>query len=160
MIFKQNSIALVILALVPLLAVSIFSNVEITEELFSTNITSLVVFGYTVWLLILWMVGSIFWTNYYLDVWIITNKRIIDVEQQGLFKREISFLHMDKIQDVTFKVDGVLATMLNYGNLAVQTAGAEGDFPISGVPNPAVIQDKLSEALELFRETERAKNRV
>ena len=39
--------------------------------------------------------------DYYLDVWIITNKRIIDIEQKNLFNRVIAEHELDKIQDVT-----------------------------------------------------------
>jgi uncharacterized membrane protein YdbT with pleckstrin-like domain len=107
---------------------------------------------YSMMLLVLWVIGFVMWTSYYLDVWIITNKKIIDVEQHGLFSREISFLHIDKIQDVTYEVHGIVATMMNIGDVSVQTAGVAGEFPIKGVPNPEYVQTKIGEALEMFRD--------
>jgi uncharacterized membrane protein YdbT with pleckstrin-like domain len=107
---------------------------------------------YSMMLLVLWVIGFVMWTSYYLDVWIITNKKIIDVEQHGLFSREISFLHIDKIQDVTYEVHGIIATMMNIGDVSVQTAGVAGEFPIRGVPNPEYVQTKIGEALEMFRD--------
>ena len=72
------------------------------------------------------------WLGYYLDVWIVTNERIMDVEQKTLFHREISEISLDRIQNVTIEVPGFLATMMGFGNIRIQTAGA-GEFTISEV---------------------------
>lgn len=72
------------------------------------------------------------WLEYYLDVWIITTARIIDIEQKTLFHREISEISLDRIQNVTIEVPGFLATMMKFGNVKIQTAGA-GEFTISEV---------------------------
>ncbi len=39
----------------------------------------------SVWLLFIWITFFVIWTDYYLDILIITDKRVIDIEQQGLF---------------------------------------------------------------------------
>ena len=69
------------------------------------------------------------WLNYYLDVWVITTERIIDVEQKTLFHREISEISLDRVQNVTVEVPGFVATVLKFGNMKIQTAGA-GEFTI------------------------------
>ncbi|MBI2023273.1 PH domain-containing protein [Candidatus Giovannonibacteria bacterium] len=73
------------------------------------------------------------WLDYYLDVWIITNERIVDIEQSGLFKREISEFMINKVQDVTIEIPNMTATVLKYGNITIQTAG-ERSFSIKQVP--------------------------
>lgn len=73
------------------------------------------------------------WLAYYLDVWIITDHRIIDIEQYGLFHREISEIALDRVQNVTIEIPGFIPTVLNFGNLKIKTAG-EGEFTISEVP--------------------------
>ncbi len=72
------------------------------------------------------------WLEYYLDVWIITSERIIDVEQKTLFRREISEMSLDRIQNVTVEIPGFFATMMQFGNIKIQTAGA-GEFTVSAV---------------------------
>ncbi|MBI4132139.1 MAG: PH domain-containing protein [Candidatus Sungbacteria bacterium] len=72
------------------------------------------------------------WLSYYLDVWIITTERIIDIEQKTLFHREISEMPLDRIQNVTVEIPGFVATMLKFGDMRIQTAGA-GEFTISSV---------------------------
>lgn len=81
--------------------------------------------GLLVYLLILWL-------EYYLDVWIITSERIIDIEQKTLFRREISEMSLDRIQNVTVEIPGFFATMMKFGNIKIQTAGA-GEFTVSSV---------------------------
>ena len=72
------------------------------------------------------------WLDYYLDVWIITTERIIDIEQLTLFHREITEMPLDRIQNVTIEIPGFLATVMKFGNIKIQTAGA-GEFTISEV---------------------------
>lgn len=76
----------------------------------------------------------IVWADYYLDVWIITNQRLIDVEQHGLFSRTISELPMAKIQNVTLEIRGFFATILHFGNLKVETA-SRSTFVIRDAPH-------------------------
>jgi hypothetical protein len=76
----------------------------------------------------------IFWVDYYLDMWIITNERIIDIEQRGLFGRSISEFMLDKVQDITVEIPDFMATILKYGNIIIQTAG-ENSFKIKQIPH-------------------------
>ncbi|MBI2047508.1 MAG: PH domain-containing protein [Parcubacteria group bacterium] len=100
-------------------------------------------FLYTLWVSILWLIFAYIWTDYYLDVWIVTNKHLIDVNQQGLFNRKISTSRLDLIQDVTVEVPGILATMLKYGNIRMQTAGKEREFVLNSVAKPYVLKDTI-----------------
>ena len=75
----------------------------------------------------------IFWSDYYLDIWIITTKRLIDIEQRGLFNRQISEMNLNNIQNVSIEIKGVVPTLLKFGNLRVETAG-EGSSTIREAP--------------------------
>ncbi len=74
------------------------------------------------------------WMDYYLDMWIITEKRILDVDQRGLFSREISEIPMASVQDVTTDVAGIFHTLLKFGTIRIQTAG-EREFTIDEIPH-------------------------
>lgn len=104
------------------------------------------------WFLLIWIAFFIIWTDYYLDVFILTDKRIIDIEQKGIFSREISTLRLDRIQDVTVEVKGIIATLLNFGDICIQTAGEEKRFIIKEIPRPYKIKASLmaeyNEAIE------------
>src|SRR3989344_2293820 len=86
-----------------------------------------------IYLMIVALIIFIFWIDYYLDIWIITSDRIIDVEQRGLFNRSVSEFMLDKVQDITVEIPNMAATLLKYGNIIIQTAG-EQSFRIEQAP--------------------------
>lgn len=136
----RHAVFLVLLFLIPLIFVS-------TTNMLGAGYvegawTPLVNFVLCLYLLALLMYGFVLWTDYYLDVWIITNERLIDIQQRGLFDRTISELGMNNVQDVTIEVRGIIATFLKFGNLTVQTA-SQSTFTINDAPN-------LYEAKELI----------
>ncbi len=83
--------------------------------------------------------------DFYLDVWIVTNDRIIDMEQFGLFSRTISELDLFQIQDVTTEIHGFLATMFNYGDVTIKTASSNVGIVFRKVPNPNFVRRRLIE---------------
>ncbi len=100
----------------------------------------------------IWLYGFLVWIDYYLDVWIVTNERIVNIEQKGLFTRHISELRFSRVQDVTSSVDGLIPTMLNFGDVYVQTAAEQERFVFRQVGDPFAIKD---EVMRLSREATR-----
>jgi uncharacterized membrane protein YdbT with pleckstrin-like domain len=93
--------------------------------------------------MIIWIIFFLIWIDYYFDVWIITNFRIVNVEQKGLFSREVSELELEKIQDITTDVLGIIPTFMNYGDVLIQTAGEKERFVFKDVPDPYAIKDLI-----------------
>jgi hypothetical protein len=60
------------------------------------------------------------WIDYYFDVWIITNERIINIEQKNLFIRTTSEVTLTRVQDVTATIGGFFPTLLDFGDVLVQ----------------------------------------
>ena len=135
----------------PAIFYAIFSVLPIEVNMPGNGIV-LFLFAYAVWIIGLWIYLFIAWTDYYLDVWIITNKKLIDVEQQGLFNREIATMQLSKIQDVTSEQKGLIAAMLGFGDLHVQTAGREKEFIIKSVKDPNTLRKQLNDALVKHQE--------
>jgi len=107
------------------------------------KIFDLFLFLSSVWYIFVW--ADIFYslTMYTLDVWIVTNKRIIDSTQHGFFNRTVSELHLNRIQDISVKTEGIIQTFLHFGNLQIQTAGTEERFNFSQVPEPMKVKDEI-----------------
>ncbi len=82
------------------------------------------------------------WADYYLDMWIVTSQRIIDIEQRGLFSRDVSEIPIDRVQDITIEVHGFFETMLKFGTIRIQTAG-EREFVIHNVPRLYETKDAI-----------------
>ncbi len=89
--------------------------------------------------------------DYWLDMWIVTNRRIINIEQRGLFSRTTSELRLYRIQDVTAEVTGFLHSMLDYGMVYVQTAGEKEYFAFEDVPHPNQISKDILHLAEIDR---------
>lgn len=119
------------------------------------NLSILITSAYFLFILGLLFYGFI---DYYLDVYIVTNERIVDIEQNGFFRRKIAELHLHQIQDVNAQVNGAFATLLHYGNIYIQTAGERENFIFRAVPNPyrisKIIVDLHEKALEAGLEEE------
>lgn len=130
--------SLVIFFLVPIVIDSLFSN-----YILYYNIEALFIFLTGVWFLLLWQVIFYSLTMYTLDVWIVTNHRIIDNTQNGFFNRTTSELHLSRIQDISVNMRGVIPTFFHFGDLQIQTAGAEEKFLFMQVPNPEKVKDEI-----------------
>jgi uncharacterized membrane protein YdbT with pleckstrin-like domain len=108
----------------------------------------LLLFGESLATLFVWNFFFILWLDYYLDAWIVTNERIINIEQRGFFNREISELKLTKIQDVTSEIIGVIPTLLDYGNIYVQTAGEKERFAFCQIPHPNRVKNIIVQLQE------------
>ncbi len=81
--------------------------------------------------------------DYYLDIWIVTNERIMNIEQEGLFSRTISELKLLQIQDVTSEIQGIVPTFLGYGSVYVQTAAEHSHFHFKEIPDPYRVAKEI-----------------
>ncbi|MFH1758951.1 MAG: PH domain-containing protein [Patescibacteria group bacterium] len=79
--------------------------------------------------------------DYYLDLWVVTNQRSIRIELRGLFSRNTISINHDRVQEISVEVVGVIPTILGYGKVHVQTAGAEADFVFENIPFPYEMKD-------------------
>jgi uncharacterized membrane protein YdbT with pleckstrin-like domain len=84
---------------------------------------------------------------------LLTNLHLIQVEQRGLFGRQTSQLSLARVQDVSGQRSGLWATILNYGDVVVQSAGEQDKFVFRNAPNPQEIADQCLEAHENFVQT-------
>jgi len=83
--------------------------------------------------------------EYSFNVFLITDARIIDIDQKGFFDRTVSETTYDKIQDVSFRSHGVTQTLLRYGSVIIQTAGQQANIELHGVKNPERVQQTIIE---------------
>ena len=65
------------------------------------------------------------------------------MEQHGFFRREIASFRLERLQDVTTEVRGIVATFLKYGDVHVQTAGTDREFVFKYAANPKEVKEKI-----------------
>lgn len=83
--------------------------------------------------LLIWCSFFYFWTKNYFDVWHVTDRHIIAVNQKDILNREEAFMELSRVQDVSFEKNGLIATYFGYGSLKVQTAGEDKEFIMEDV---------------------------
>lgn len=154
--FIHSIFSLFLVILPPLVYQVVTSRFVPIEVAIPDNVFYLGVFLYILWLLMIWIGFFIQWTDYYLDVWYITDRRIFDVLQKGFFHRQVSIVRLERIQDITVEIKGVIPTFLDYGKVHIQTAGENSqDFVImdSGHPNEVkqLISDLHSKVMAAHR---------
>jgi len=88
---------------------------------------------------------------WFFNVYIVTNKRIVDVDFFNLFYKQISSTTIDNIQDVTQKRGGVAQLLFNYGDLVIETAGENPSFEFTAIPNPNLVQKTIINLLSQKR---------
>ena len=105
--------------------------------------------------MLLWLGVGIFWIIYlvyewFFDVCVITNQRIIDIDQQGFFAQKASEAGLSKVQDVVYEIRGLLKTLLNFGDVTVYTAGSDEGFTFENVHEPQKVHQKLLSIIESY----------
>ncbi|MDP2631963.1 MAG: PH domain-containing protein [Candidatus Uhrbacteria bacterium] len=118
-----------------------FAEIDPLSDIFWGPVTYLL---FSVYLLFVLVIIITQFTDYYLDTWIVTTERIINIEQRGLFTRTISELHLNQIQDVTAERKGILSMFLNFGQVYIQTAGAKERFNFKQIHNPEGVKQVIT----------------
>lgn len=82
---------------------------------------------------------------WHFSFYMVTNQRLRQVRQKGIFTKTVVDLDLDRIQSTSFGVHGVFATMFNYGTILVQTGA--GDLILSAVSKPESVYNELENAV-------------
>lgn len=107
---------------------------------------------FALWLLLTWLTLAVIWTNYYLDLWIVTTQRIISIDQINLFQRKVTSIALDSIQEITVHTGNPLEALFHYGTIEIETAGPDDhDSKMEGIPNPERMRNVILEQADLFQ---------
>lgn len=143
-IYTLSAVGLFIAFLLPFISYRLL-NLNTVLPLDNDRNYQLAVFFYAAYFLLLWSYFFISWTNTYLDAWIITDRRMVDIEQASLFHRSVTDFRMEKIENVTVNEMGFIANMLGYGSIRVETAGERVELFFDFLPDPYKVRDTINE---------------
>lgn len=122
-----NSIILFILLI---LVNIVFGSILSPAQFFLLNLTVII------------FILSYLWFNFlafFFNVGIVTNKRVIDIDFSTVIYREVTDANLDKIEDITSKSGGYFASLFDYGNVFIQTAGTDVNIEFLKIPKPAQV---------------------
>jgi len=112
---------------------------------FPSTLQAMVVYAWLLLALIIFWSGFLSW---YFNVNIVSNERVVDIDFYNLIYREVTDAEIEKIQDVTHKMGGILGIIFNYGDVYIQTAGTKPEIEFLKVPRPAAVADVLRKIRE------------
>lgn len=151
-VFLMRILGVVLTATVPFLlliaAVFVPALQNILNEILLNHAETLI-FLSSAWLLLNWMMLAYIWTDHYLDLWVVTDHRVISIDQRSLFVRSVSSFRLERLQDMKVVIAGFLPTILDYGSIQAQTASEnENNFTVDGLPAPRSIKSLITEATD------------
>lgn len=129
----------------------------------SVTFTLLSIFGWYYWvwfvLVLFWMMFLVFlyiqWLNNELDLFIITNNRIVWIDQISFLNRTVSECNLGQVQEVNAQTKWLLANLLNYWAVIIQTAWNSSDFDMTYCPNALNISRKILNIVDHYRDAQK-----
>ena len=92
------------------------------------------------------LVGWLYrWVGWYYSVFIVTNERLIIIQQKGLFDRQVQEWQLENIMNVNYRIGGFQAALFGFGDISMQSYVGDVTLPI--VHKPAEVHDKLLAAV-------------
>jgi hypothetical protein len=120
--------------------------------------------GYQIILTLIWYLITIAFTlekflDWFFNVNLITDERILDVNFFNLMYREITEAELEEIQEVTVRPTGGIESFFEYGDVMIQTAAEIPRLVFEKVPYPEKVAKTLRE-LQVQEQIEAIEGRV
>lgn len=131
----------IVVIIILILSILFFGLAHFTSFLIVAMVLFFLLFGFYQWFV---------YNNY---LYILTNQRIIIIEQSGLFTRKIIETELEKIQNMTVEVKGPIKTILNFGDIIIRTAGVDPTIQLVNVENPYEVQQKIIKYCKNYTES-------
>jgi len=87
------------------------------------------------------------------NAFIITSVRVVDVGQKGFFDRTVSEATYENIQNVSYKVQGVIGTLFRFGTIEIQTASNAVTLALEAPANPKDVHHLITECIARHKGT-------
>ena len=103
----------------------------------SSYYTAILIINY----LLVWIIIFEGFLNWYFNVYILTNKRVMDITFSSILLKSVDLAPLENVEEADSTTSGLLGTIFNFGDVAIQTAGAKVAVHMIKVPNPSQVAD-------------------
>lgn len=139
------------------LFIMLFVPDQVLQEIFKIIPTEFQIVLFITWYILTLFFAFESFILWYFNVYIITNKRLIDVDFYGFWRKRISETGYDSVEDATYETTKFLHVLFDYGNISMQTAAEKREFEFNSVPQPSRVHDKLTDLVEAYKKKYGAK---
>lgn len=88
--------------------------------------------------------------DWYFDVFIVTNQRVLDYEFKPFTSYKVMEAELESIQDVQEKAAGLLSDIFGYGDLNIRTASTTGELTFNAIPDPTEVRNILMDLIDVI----------
>ena len=85
------------------------------------------------------------WVGWYFTVFILTNQRLRQTTQTGMFGKSIIDLGISKIQNISYNIPGLSGEVMGFGTIVIQTY--VGDLVLDRIQHPNKVYNILQDAI-------------
>ncbi|MFH0951665.1 MAG: PH domain-containing protein [Patescibacteria group bacterium] len=140
-----------LVAFLPILA---YSLLILLDFFFLTILFQQKIWGVLVFLgvMIIAILGA--FRSYYiwsLNAFALTDQRVMDFDQKGLFYRVVSAATYDKIQDVSYQTKGLWQSLWQMGTVNIQTAGNQANLELKNVARPGKVVEYINSKIKDYQ---------
>lgn len=109
--------------------------------------------GFRLYALGLYTAPALFWIAsiyyaYFNGFYILTNQRLLNINQRGFFNTQVSEAELNRIQDVSSEIAGFLQTLFKYGDVTIRTASNASLLILKNIGDPYNVQQAIVRALK------------
>ena len=158
---QRHPIGLVVPVGLGIFLVALIASVMVNFELIMNSVAGPNIFPvqdagsvYLIGFLMILLVGALT----YIHTWIylnnkffLTNESVIQEIQVSLFSRHEQTVSLANIEDASYRQQGILQTMFNYGSIRLSTEGDETTYRFNYVADPKRHIAILNDAVEAFK---------
>jgi uncharacterized membrane protein YdbT with pleckstrin-like domain len=91
--------------------------------------------------------------GWYFNIYIVTNERVVDIDIYYLLYKHFAEAELEKIQDISYESGGIIATIFDYGNVSIETAGEAPNLEFEKVPYPERVVETIRSLTEHTEQT-------
>lgn len=86
-------------------------------------------------------------TKWSRTVLVVTDKRVIDVDQKGYFDKVVTETSYKQIDEASYRVKGFFPTIFRYGVITLKLRGAAADIEFSNITKPARVHNIINDLM-------------
>lgn len=143
-------ISLIIFGLLPLIVSILFNYLKVDIYQIEEVKQIYIMATFMVWYLLLLTFSFMKFLDWYFNIYVVTNERLIDFDFSPFAYHKISETGLDCIVDATQESIGFIPMLFNYGDVYIQTAGEKREFDFTAVPRPAWVRDKIMDLRDMI----------